>query len=574
LNNKKTSYLGIFRTIIQLIFFILLPGLYANAFLGIKIIYQGFLNNNFSFQASFPMLISAISIIPLTLLFGRFFCGWMCAFGTMGDFMYYVGNRIFKIKFKMNSKVDGILKYAKYVVFLMIFMIVWSMDKINISALSPWDAFGSLLTFTQLPDFSYVITEITVGFILLIAIMIASMFVKRFFCRYLCPMGAVFAIVSSFKFVRIRKPSSQCGNCRACTKKCPMGIPLYSMNRVDSLECIDCMQCVTVCPRNNVSVNVVATPANPAVVGALAVTAMSGLYYISTFVTDSSSSITGSNLTEQTTPESNSPYADGSYEGSGIGFRGATTKLSVTIDQGQITNVETLSYGDDAPYYNNAFQSVVSGIIKAQDTEVDAVSGATFSSNGIMEAVTSALELAKQAKNNVIANNIVTPTQAPVTEGDLKANTNGHTKNNSSNNSKNTNNGQTSNSNNAQTSNTKNSKDGITNNTSNTQTNNSNSTTDVATNKYKNGTYKGKAHGFRNGVTTVSVTVKNNAIQDISIVSNEDDAPFFNSACDVVIGEILDSQSTKVHAVSGATYSSNGIMNAVADALSKAVITN
>lgn len=72
--NKK-NFVKILRTIVQLTFFVLLPGLYANAFLGIKLLYQGIIEQNFSFTDSFPMLISAISIIPLTLLFGRFFCG-------------------------------------------------------------------------------------------------------------------------------------------------------------------------------------------------------------------------------------------------------------------------------------------------------------------------------------------------------------------------------------------------------------------------------------------------------------------------------------------------------------------
>lgn len=600
MNKKKISTIKIFRTGVQLLFFVLLPELYVNAFLGIRIVYQGLLNHNFNFTSSFPHLISAISVIPLTILFGRFFCGWMCAFGTLGDFMFYIGRKVFKIKFKISEEMDQTLKYVKYVLLLFLVLIVWSIRDINISSFSPWDAFGSLLTFTGTPDFSYVIKEVTVGFIFFVMIMISSMFVDRFFCRYLCPLGAVFAIVSKLRFIRIKKPSAGCGKCRACTKNCPMGIPLYSVNRVDSGECIDCMNCVTICPRDNVSVDLVTVPANPAVVGAFAVTAMSGIYYISTFATEASASGIGTNLTVQTATENNSPYADGTYEGSGTGFRGATTIVSVTVKSGQISNIETLSYGDDAPYYNSAYQFVVSQIIQDQTTEVDAVSGATFSSNGIMEAVASALDLSKEAKTSGTTSSQVTDRAASgsdVASNDANNSSASSSEVNDGNNDSNkttdsnlTNNTATSSkatptkapvkNNVTQKNSVDQSSETASNSNSNASTGGSSDSTTSssdstntasATTKYKDGTYEGSAQGFRRGITTVSVTVKNDVITDIAIVSNGDDAPFFNSASGTIINEILDSQNAMVDAVSGATYSSNGIMNAVADALSSAL---
>ncbi|MBP6492393.1 MAG: FMN-binding protein, partial [Clostridia bacterium] len=101
----------------------------------------------------------------------------------------------------------------------------------------------------------------------------------------------------------------------------------------------------------------------------------------------------------------------------------------------------------------------------------------------------------------------------------------------------------------------------------------SGSTSTAASNSvYNDGTYQGTGTGFRGGQTTVSVTVSNDKITDVTIVSHEDDRPFFNRCCDSVISQILSSQSSDVNAVSGATYSSNGIMSAVADALSSAAI--
>ena len=109
---------------------------------------------------------------------------------------------------------------------------------------------------------------------LMILIAIGSLYIERFFCRYLCPLGGIFAIVSKFRLFRIRKPRSKCGSCRACTKRCPMGIPLYRSNVVKNAECIDCMSCVEICPRDNVTTN-----PKPAIAAAVAVVALTGMYF-------------------------------------------------------------------------------------------------------------------------------------------------------------------------------------------------------------------------------------------------------------------------------------------------------
>lgn len=93
---------------------------------------------------------------------------------------------------------------------------------------------------------------------------------------------------------------------------------------------------------------------------------------------------------------------------------------------------------------------------------------------------------------------------------------------------------------------------------------------DIDLSKIKDGTYEGQANGYR-GLVKVSVTVKDHKITAIKVLSNSDDAAFFNRASAGVIKNILAKQSLKVDVVSGATYSSNGIMEAVRNALKKAV---
>ncbi len=392
LASKKISLLQICRTIIQILSLIILPELYINAFAGIKEIYSGIINQSFNFAQSIPQLVELIAIIPCTILIGRFFCGWLCAFGTICDIIYKISSRFLKISFRMNSKADKILKYVKYVVLVLIIMIFWSFGK-NYSSANPWETFGVLFGFRHLPDFSYAFSKYTAGFLILIAVFAASMLIERFFCRYLCPLGAIFTLLSKLRLTKIVKPSSECGNCRICTKTCAMGIDLYNKESTSSGECINCLKCISDCPRKNVSISYAGEYIRPAATVTLAVILITVTYLSGLLLTDNSINISSTEITAiNDTLSGSGNYTDGTYEGSGTGFRGRTTTVSVTVSDGQISDIQIISYGDDARWFNRAYNSVVSQILSTQSAQVDAVSGATYSSYGIMEAVQNALQ--------------------------------------------------------------------------------------------------------------------------------------------------------------------------------------
>ena len=91
-------------------------------------------------------------------------------------------------------------------------------------------------------------------------------------------------------------------------------------------------------------------------------------------------------------PETNGSFADGVYTGSGTGLRG-TVQVSVTVEGGRIADITILSFADDAPYFAKAQNTVIANILAAQSVNVSTVSGATYSSNGILEATANALGL-------------------------------------------------------------------------------------------------------------------------------------------------------------------------------------
>ena len=211
-------------------------------------------------------------------------------------------------------------------------------------------------------------------------------------------------------------------------------------------------------------------------------------------------------------------YRDGTYYGTGTGF-GGTMKVCVVISGGKIASIDIVE-NSDTPSYLSSASSLISAIISTQSTNVDTVSGATYSSRGIIEAVRSALS------------------QAAVNGS---SDTNGGSQNNSGNNSQN-------------------------NGSGNNQNNNSSAS--KGSFPYKDGIYYGTAAGFQ-GDIKVAVALQEQAIKAVLILENEDDETFFNRA-KVVADRIVDSQKTDVDLVSGATYSSHGIQNAVKQALENA----
>lgn len=224
--------------------------------------------------------------------------------------------------------------------------------------------------------------------------------------------------------------------------------------------------------------------------------------------TAASSGVGQGSTTTPTTEVPEGGYKDGTYQGSGTGF-GGTITVQVTVSDGKITAVDILSASGETGSYFASAQGVVSKVLSSQSPNVDAVSGATYSSNGIIQAVQNALS---QAGNSDSATPAATPTPTPKPAKKPKKDTSV---------------------------------------------------------SYKDGVYEGQAESF-DGIVTVKVTIKNGKIKKISN-TNTDTPEFFNKAWKTIKSNVISRQSTsEIDTVSGATFSSNGILGALSQALSKA----
>ena len=183
------------------------------------------------------------AVVVLGLVLSRFFCGWFCAFGALQAVFGWLGKKLFKRRFVVPQKLDRVLRWVKYPVLVGIVYFTWTTASLVIRPYDPLAAFGHLSA-----GFPELWTEFGVGFILLVLILIGSMFYDRVFCKYICPLGAVNAILSRVPLFRIKRIENTCISCSKCDQVCPMNVEVSTIQAVNSPECIACMECVTLCP--------------------------------------------------------------------------------------------------------------------------------------------------------------------------------------------------------------------------------------------------------------------------------------------------------------------------------------
>ena len=191
-------------------------------------------------------------LVALGIVLSRFFCGWFCAFGALQGLFGWLGKKIFRRRFAIPQKLDSILRYAKYPILVAILYFTWKTGELVIRPYDPFAAYGHLSA-----GIATVWSEFTVGFVLLIAIILLSIFYDRVFCKYLCPLGAILAILSRIPLFRIRRSATTCISCSRCDRTCPMNVDVSRPESVNSVECIVCMECITVCPTKKNSLSAV-----------------------------------------------------------------------------------------------------------------------------------------------------------------------------------------------------------------------------------------------------------------------------------------------------------------------------
>ena len=492
LKNKKINWI---KVVIQILSFALIPGLFEGEFAAVGNIVSCIYKGNISWESVKYSVWMLLATVPATVLVGRFFCGFFCSFGAVQDLLWLGSHRLRALfPGKRNlKKADRIFRFAKYAVLFYFIIFVWS-GVTAVKTAGLWQVFGQYVSFGHWPGLKPLLS---VGGILLLVIFIGSLFVQRFFCRYFCPMGAIYSLISQTSFLKIDKPRKECGKCHLCTSKCTMGMDLTKKDRIAGGECISCQKCVSWCPKGNARFR-----SRYGVLIGVGVTCATIMVSQLLIAGNLAKEKTADSVKKTAENDAGGNFQNGIYTGTGEGYRGKVT-VTVKVADGKITELVLDDYADDKSYMERAKNRIFQEMISRQNTDVDAVSGATYSSNGLIEAV-----------NKALGND----------EGEGKKPE---------------------------------------------QEESEDKQSFIEAGRFQNltdGIYTGSADAFR-GDVEVQVTVEKQKVTDISILSYCDTEEYFFRAAPAVIEQMKAEQSLNVDAVSGATYSSNGIIHAVANAL-------
>ena len=185
-----------------------------------------------------------LTFLSMAFLFRKAFCSWLCPIGTLSEYLWRAGRKLFRRNFYLPRWVDLPLRGLKY--FLLGFF-VWAISTISVEGirdfmLSPY----GLIADVKMLNFFRHIGE--TGLIVLGVLVLASVFLPNFWCRFLCPYGALLGLTSWFSPLRIRRSTETCIDCAKCAKACPAALPVDKLVQIRSAECTGCLECVAACP--------------------------------------------------------------------------------------------------------------------------------------------------------------------------------------------------------------------------------------------------------------------------------------------------------------------------------------
>ena len=185
-----------------------------------------------------------IAFLAMSWIFRKSFCGWLCPVGTASEYLWRLGRKIFRRSFRLPRRADIALRSLKYILLALFLYAVGSMSVPAIHAFleGPYGIVDDvkMLNFFRLVGLT--------GGVVMAMLILTSVFVQNFWCRYLCPYGALMGLVSLASPLRIRRNASLCIDCGKCAKACPSALPMDRLITIKSAECTGCMQCVAACP--------------------------------------------------------------------------------------------------------------------------------------------------------------------------------------------------------------------------------------------------------------------------------------------------------------------------------------
>jgi polyferredoxin len=186
-----------------------------------------------------------LAAIIVSIVVGKSFCSWFCPFGWLSELLGDIGDKLFKRRLKMPRWLDYPLRSLKYLLLgFFVYSIFFLMTEASLQAFldSPYNIVADIKMYYFFADIS------RLALIIIAALFLLSIPIRSFWCRYLCPYGALLGMISLLSPVKIKRNSQTCIDCTKCARVCPSFIKVDRINTVISDECTSCLKCIDSCP--------------------------------------------------------------------------------------------------------------------------------------------------------------------------------------------------------------------------------------------------------------------------------------------------------------------------------------
>jgi polyferredoxin len=192
-------------------------------------------------------LIILLAILGVSIVLKKAFCSWLCPVGTLSESLWMLGKKIFGRTWDLPRWLDYPLRSLKYLLMGFFVYSILQMDAESLKGFiySPYNKMADVKMYLFFAE----ITSFALWTLIILALL--SVVIKNFWCRFLCPYGALLGIAGWLSPLKITRTKETCVDCELCTKACPSRITVHKATRVWSDECTSCMACVAVCPVQN-----------------------------------------------------------------------------------------------------------------------------------------------------------------------------------------------------------------------------------------------------------------------------------------------------------------------------------
>jgi polyferredoxin len=184
-----------------------------------------------------------LAFLAMSVLLKKAFCSWLCPVGTFSEYLWKAGRKLFGRNLRLPRWADIPLRGLKYLLLAFFLVVIGAMSAEALQSFMS-TPYGLVADVKMLNFFRNIgsTAAIVIGLLVLL-----SMLVRNFWCRYLCPYGALMGLASLLSPVKIRRDSEACVECGKCSRACPANLPVDRLVQIRSAECTACMECVAVC---------------------------------------------------------------------------------------------------------------------------------------------------------------------------------------------------------------------------------------------------------------------------------------------------------------------------------------